>query len=355
MKILQIVDTLDIGGAERMAVNIANALNDQNIVNVLVCSRRAGPLKDFLNNTTKLHVLHKKSSFDVKALFQFYKLIKNESPTHIHAHSSSIYWAVFIKLLFPKIILLWHDHNGNSELLKDNDLKFLKVISSKINGIIAVNNLLEEWSKRNMKCKHILYLENFPYLKVESSIKEKSTIICLANFRKQKDHFTLIKAAALLRERTASSFVLQLVGEDKNDDYSKNIKHLIETLQLKEHIKLLGIVPNVSELLSKASIGVLSSKSEGLPVSLLEYGLASLAVVVTDVGQCSQVLEQGKYGIIVSKENPEALAVALQELLENFDYRQKLANDFKLHVEQEYGSKKFLKNYLTFLNTLATN
>ena len=351
MKILQIIDSLEIGGAERMSVNIANVLSDEGINNILVCSRKVGKLKQFLNKSVIFYCLNKKYSFDLKAILQLYKIIKNESPTHIHTHSSSIYWGILMKFLFPKVKLIWHDHNGNRE----NKINFiLKLILRFVNGIVVVNKELLNWSNLNFPKKNKVLLDNFPHLMVnQETIKSKNIILQMANLRHPKNHLMMVESIKILKQKTQIAFEVLLAGNDLNDEYSKKLKQKIKEYELQDIIKILGSVTNTSELLAKATIGVLSSESEGLPVTLLEYGLAELPVVVTDVGDCAKVVDYGKYGEVVSKKNSEKFAEALLKYLENPNFAKEMGKEFKIHVEKEYGSKKFIKEYLKFANELS--
>jgi glycosyltransferase involved in cell wall biosynthesis len=347
MKILQLIDSLHIGGAERMAVNMANAFCNAGIANVLVCTRRKGPLFAFMPSETLYYELNKSTTFDLIALLRLFKLIYHERPTIVHAHSSSVYWAFLLKLFYPNLILIWHDHDGLSEHLKDTDRKSIQYISGYIDGIVAVNDSLKEWSVRNMKTKQVIFLRNFPYLKYSNCIvkNERNVILHLANLRPQKDHLTLIEAVRILKTQTPIPFQVWCAGNDVHDVYSKELKGKLKEYNLEADIILLGAVQDTSSLLEQASLGVLSSFSEGLPVSLLEYGLAALPVVVTNVGQCADVVGKGAYGLLVPPCNPLKLAGAIAWHLNNKQQSIQMGLALRKHVEQEYGATKFIEDY----------
>jgi glycosyltransferase involved in cell wall biosynthesis len=133
---------------------------------------------------------------------------------------------------------------------------------------------------------------------------------------------------------------------------AKNFVAMAKEYGLEKNILILGSDTETSKLLEKASIGILCSSSEGLPVSLLEYGLAGLPVVVTDVGQCAEVVCFGKFGKISKPKDPENLSNSILELLEDIDESKRMGIAFKMHIETEYGAQKFLKHYLEFINVL---
>ena len=120
---------------------------------------------------------------------------------------------------------------------------------------------------------------------------------------------------------------------------------------LNTFVSILGESSDVPEQLMKAKIGVLSSDMEGLPMALLEYGMAGLPVVVTDVGQCSRVV--GDHGLIVPANDSEALSNALSAFVKDEQMRHMAASNFQDQVMETYSwkavSEKFLKLYKDIL------
>jgi glycosyltransferase involved in cell wall biosynthesis len=171
--------------------------------------------------------------------------------------------------------------------------------------------------------------------------------VCLANFREQKDHMTLFRALELIPDTV--KFECICAGQVSDEVYFNQLRDFCAS-NVSHRVQFVGEVEDVEELLLSADIGVLSSKSEGLPVALLEYGCAGLAVLVTDVGQCSEVIGNGIYGRIFQKENSNQLAECLLYLIYNEEERSQLGKNFKYHIENEYGSELFYKNYITLID-----
>lgn len=352
MNIMQMIDNLNIGGSERMAVNISNVLVKNGNHIVLCTSREKGALTEFVDKGVKLECLNKKKAWDVIAFRRFLNIIKSNQVELIHAHSSSVFWAAAAKMFYPNVKLIWHDHLGDEGKLNSERKKGVQRISGKIDGIIAVSEKLKIWSQLYTKVKdeNVVYIPNFPLLKEPETQKDNSDkklkIVCLGNLRWQKGHSDLLEAISIIEKKSLDlDYKLIIAGGFEKDEYYLELQKIINENQLEEKVEFSGSVTDTSELLYNCDIGVLSSVSEGLPVSLLEYGLASLPVVVTDVGQCAEVVDHGKAGLVVPSENPEAFANALTELLKNEEMRKKLAQKFKYRTETVYGSKNFLKHY----------
>jgi glycosyltransferase involved in cell wall biosynthesis len=354
LKILQIVDSLEIGGTERMSANIYNTLTASNIQNYLVVSRQVGPIYNFINEKKNVFFLNKKSVLDCFAFFKLFKLILKFKPSIIHVHQTSIYWGFVIKLLLPKTTIIWHDHWGFSDLLKDSDRKMIQFFSFLINGVVCVNDKIKEWNVRNLKVNNefITYIPNFPLIKLDQKIQNDIPILlCLANIRDQKDHLNLIEACGILKTEMIN-FKLLLAGSLEDKNWVEKVKARVSYLNLVEEVVFLGSVTNISELLSKADIGVLSSVSEGLPVALLEYGFAGLPVVCTDVGQCNEVLGNGDFGWVVPPKMPQKLAIAIKEALSDTKLAQKKSSGLNVNINRNYGSENFISKYLDLVNKI---
>jgi len=356
MRILQLIDSLSIGGAERMSVNIANALAENGIESYLVASRKGGPLQQFLSPAVKYSTLDKKNGLDVAAFYRLIKLVKQIKPDIIHAHSTSVLWGTGVKIFAPNTKLIWHDHNG-MQVFKNKSRSIYRYTSRFYEGVIVVNSNLLEWGKTNLKVKpgNVVYLKNFPSLKKKRkvfSLSKQPNLVCLANLRPVKDQVNIIIALDILAGKGYTA-TLKLAGGFTDTEYHKTITDAIAQHKMGEKVVLLGNVDDVATLLSNADIGIISSRSEGLPVALLEYGLAGLPVICTDTGQCSQVLGNGAYGILVRPQDSTALADAVIQMIENATSTEQLAHAFNKHVEEEYGAEKFLSGYLKLLKRIV--
>jgi len=336
-----------------MAVNIANGLLPHVEGSYLCCTRQEGLLKKQLKAEVGYVFLNKRSSLDPRAILKLRNFIKENNITIVHAHSTSYFLAGLLKLSGGNFKLIWHDHYGESEFLEKREFKVLKRFSRLFAGIISVNTALKNWAVEKLECEKVIELKNF-IPKVEntgpSAIRLKGSftdfkIICVANLRPQKDHLNLIRAFELLDPNLAVS--LHLIGEDPETAYSASVLKELESSPVSLKIHYYGSQPEIIPLLQQADLGVLSSRSEGLPLALLEYGIAGLPVVCTNVGQCSAVLN--KCGKIVEKENSKMLYEGISGYLNDRLKMKEDATLFQQEVEKNYSEKEVLKKYMNFI------
>jgi glycosyltransferase involved in cell wall biosynthesis len=335
-----------------MAVNIANLLAENGLESHLCTTRQEGDLKAKIGAKVNYLFLNKKSTLDFKALKKLVRYTKSNEINTIHAHATSYFTAFLVKLWLPKTTIIWHDHYGNSENLKARKKFPLTLVSKTFKTAISVNNNLLQWAKQHLKAKHFKYLPNFaafgsgnPTITKLHGENEKR-IVCLANLRPQKDHINLLKAFKRLREKH-TAWTLHLVGMDFKDVYAEEIKLYVKQHNLIPCVFLYGSRLDTQHILKQASIGVLSSKSEGLPLALLEYGLAKLPVVVTDVGECGVVVSNMESGFVVPPLDEDKLAEALIFLTENEDRRKEFGEKLYNNVYLNYSAHAFITQLIS--------
>ena len=357
IKVIQLIDSLNPGGAEMMAVNIANGLVENSLKSFLCATRLEGDLKTKVNNQVGYLFLNKKHTIDFKALMTLKNYIKSNKISVVHAHSSSYFFAFLIKMILPKIKITWHNHYGNSENLPILNKILLIGISNIFSSTISVNLKLKEWAVSTLKSKNNYYLPNFASLntKIEKTTflrgKNNARIICLANLRPEKDHINLLKAFIKV-QKIYPDWTLHLVGLDLKDKYLDSIKSFISSHQLTNTVFLYGARQDIAFILEQATIGVLASKSEGLPVALLEYGLAKLAVVVTDVGDCGNVVTNEINGLVVAPNNNKELAEAILKLINKPNLSKIMGEELFKTVSSKFSKEKYISKLIKIYNIL---
>jgi len=352
MRIVQIIDSLEAGGAEQMAVNYANALAKKIVFSGLIATRKEGSLKTKIDSNVPYMFLEKKKSIDFQAVFRLRKYIKKNQIDIIHAHSSSFFIAVLVKLTLPQIKIIWHDHYGTREKETKKENKTLICLSAFFSAIFVVNLQLLEWSKKNMRCSRVVFIPNFTTSETETeeltSLKgiDGKRIVFLANLKNPKNHILILKAFSELK-LNENGWSLHLIGKDYFDNYSDQLKKHIASYSLENAIHLYGAKSDVRYILSQASIGVLASTQEGFPVTLLEYGLGNLAVISTNVGYCSSIIQNEVNGLLFDPQSDLEVKTQLKKITDDDSFRKTLGNNFKQSVEENYSEEVVIKKLIS--------
>ena len=357
MRIVQIIDSLEIGGAEKMAINYANALSGSIDFSGLVATRAEGNLKSQLSNSVPYLFLNKKTTLDFGAVFRLKKYCKKNKVEYLQPHSSSYFTALLVKFFYPKVKILWHDHNGLSEFISSEKSFALKIASFFFKGIIVVNYKLKDWAEKELHCKKVIYLPNFTTIdyatSAETILKGESgkRILCLANLRDQKNHFFLLEVAEKLK-KTNPDWTFHLVGKDFEDDYSKQIKALILNKSLENNVFIYGSKNDINNIINQSDIAILTSKSEGLPVALIEYGLFKKPVVSTKVGEIPLIIKNNVNGFIVNVNDTDLFYQKLLMYIAEEDLRTQMGNSLYQIIIENHSEKGIIANYLNWVLSL---
>ncbi len=348
--VVHVVDALNIGGAERVAVNLVNLLPRDRYVPYLCTTRAEGPLTQFVEPHVTRLCLERRGKFDAAALRQFIRFIADRHIAIVHAHASALFFTRLASALSGKCALIWHDHYGRANF-GDRSAWLYRLATRGIDGVIAVNQTLAEWCRRQLRVRgdRVWYIPNLvesaPTAAADGPIdlpgEPGKRIACVANFRPQKDHPTLLKAMARIHVQSPGAHLF-LVGDSADPAYVAAIRGQISALGLDRAVTYMGPRNDVPAILRECSIGVLSSASEGLPLALLEYGKHGLAAVSTAVGQCPEVLDGGDAGILVPAGSPEDLGNAIVDLLENSGRRAQFAERFQNRVDDLYSPRRIM-------------
>ncbi|MBS7255493.1 glycosyltransferase [Flavobacterium branchiicola] len=351
MRIVQIIDSLEAGGAERMAVSYANSLAKNIAFSGLVVTRKEGKLLSQVEKNVSYLFLRKNKKIDFLAILKLRGYIVKNEVNIVHAHSSSFFTAVLVKLTLPKLKIVWHDHYGSRPKQSKKQNRVLVLSSFFFSSIFVVNLQLKKWSQKNMFCKKVFFIPNFVSVKKHYEKitylkgKEGRRIVFLANLKKPKNHIAVLRSFSNLKLQE-TDWSLHLIGRDYDDSYSQLLKDFIEKKSLEKHIHLYSDRNDIKHILSQCSIGVLASTDEGFPVTLLEYGLDGLAVVSTNVGYCSEIIQDNSNGLLFNPLNQSEIENQLIRLVENKSLRIQLGSCFKDTVIENYSEEKVIEKLI---------
>ncbi|MGX7668118.1 glycosyltransferase [Flavobacterium pedocola] len=346
MRIVQLIDSLEPGGAERIAVNLANGFSQRHDFSGLVVTRAEGGLRKTIKEEVDFFFAAKKSAVDMAALLRFVKYLKQNKIEIIHAHSSSFFFGTLAKLLYPKVKLFWHDHHGN-RIKSHQKNHLIRLCSFFFSGVFTVNEEVLAWAQSNLFCKECSFLPNFT---TATAIETKTTflkgeagkrMVCLSNLRNPKNHAMIVEAFAD-SSLAGQGWTMHFIGKDNQDQYSDQVKESIRQYNLQDAVHLYGSCDDVYHILSQAAIGLLASTFEGFPVALLEYGNAGLAVISTNVGYCASIITDNESGLLFSPTEKEELTQKMVTLAQNPMLRTTFGTVLKQKIDSDYSEKAVL-------------
>jgi glycosyltransferase involved in cell wall biosynthesis len=358
MRIIQIIDSLDIGGAEKMAVSYANSLSSRMEFSGLVVTRKEGKLKKNIRTDVSYLFLNKKKTIDFKVVLKLKEYCISNRIQIIQAHSSSFFLACMVKLMLPKIAVIWHDHFGNFVPPKRKNSFFIRIFSVLFQGVIAVDFDLEAWSKKKLFCKNVIYLQNYIPENKEYSPETIlhgiacKRVLCVANLRPQKNHLMLVEVVHQIHKKFPG-WTYHLIGNDCNNFYSNSIKEKIKHYQLENIIFIYGAKEDIENCISQSDVGIFTSISEGLPVALLEFGKYKKPVVATSVGQIPFVIKHQESGLLSDNNSILEFSKNLSILLKDEQLRVKFGENLYDTIEDNYSESVVINKYISWISNLS--
>lgn len=161
----------------------------------------------------------------------------------------------------------------------------------------------------------------------------------------EKAHDVLIRAMRLVVDEYPG-VVLGVAG---SGELREDLDALVEKLGLGDHVRILGNRDDIAFLMANADIFVMPSRSEGMPMALLEAMAAGLPIIATTVGGLPEVLPDPSQGLLVPPENPTELATALLQLLRDPEKRAQMGKAARARVSQGYSLQHMYEKYLNVM------
>lgn len=352
LRVALVIDTLSRGGAERVLVTLANRLDPQRAEVFVVETRTEGPLRADLAPHVRHFALGRRNRADLGALLRLADFLDHEriDIVHTHSHSSAYLMRLVRKLAGQSWRHVVHDHHGpveDSWINKTLDRLFLR----HVDAYVAVSPRLLAYGRGALglpeeRCR---FLPNgIEEGTVEAVPSEHGfTVVQVGRFSPDKDQSTALKVAARVRDAVPGLKWL-MVGRTEGEAraYAGACRDQATRLGLDRTVTFTGEQADVWPFLRRADVAVLTSRAEGLPISLLEAMAASLPVVVTDVGACRDLVEGSGGGMVAAPGDVEALARAVVGLSRDPARRIELGQRNRAFVTLKFGAESMAEEML---------
>lgn len=331
MKILQVITSLEVGGAEKLIVDIVPRLIEKgHIVDVVLFNGSTTKFtKEIERHPCKIYKFSKNGSvYNPLHIIKLIKIMRKYDIVHTHNTSPQIFVAIANILCKKKIITTEHSTTN-----RRRNIKWFKPIDfwmySQYKSIISISDKATEKLKLylpKLKTKIVtIYngvdINKFHNSKEDTKLsknKKKFTAVMVAGLRPEKDQDTLIKAMNLLPKE---KYELWIIGDGERRNYLEN---LVKELELTNNIYFLGIRTNIAEILHTADVIIMSSHYEGLSLSSIEGMAVNKPFIASDVDGLREITKDA--GILFEHGNAQQLADIIIKLCEDKKYYQLIAD-----------------------------
>ena len=339
MKVLELINSLNAGGAENLLVNSVIKYNEMGIdVDLLLLNGGNSPFLEKLNPYSEISVFSLGNNINVYNPLNFLKLIKffkKYDIIHVHLFPS-LYWAAFADIIMKtqkkKYKLIYTEHSTSNRRRNSIVFKILdKLVYKRFHTIVSISDAVDINLKNHLgdSFKNIIKIYNgidldeinaaIPYSKEDINFTDKTKLILqVSSFRYPKDQLTLIKSLKYL----PNDYSLILVGDG---ELKLDCIKITNDLGLSDRVKFYGIRKDVPRLLKSVDVVVLSSHFEGLSLSSVE-GLASGSpFIASDVPGLTEVVEGA--GLLFEDNNEKQLASLIESVCTDEKFNAKVVSD----------------------------
>lgn len=320
MRIVILIDALIMGGAERLAVDIACALDRTRFEPVVLVTRYTGILEQPLREANvPFVILGRKHGFHPRRLARAVRLVRNSDLLHAHKLAGSA-WGVLIAALARRPLIA-HEHIWFEDDSPMRRMLYRFVIGPAAERIVGVSEVVSESVIADgAPADKVVSISNGVRLGVAIDREEArrrlglpadATVVGIAaRLRPQKRHEAFIRAAAELKQRGDTSLFCILGDGPRRDE----LEALTRDLDVEDKVRFVGEYPDGATLVSAFDIAVMCSDVEGLPLAGLECMAAGVPLIATAVSALPRMLDGGA-GVLVPLGDDSALADAIGELV----------------------------------------
>jgi len=358
-RVFFVLDSLNIGGTETQAVELARRLDPTQYQITLACLRASGPLLQRLTGSrVKLMEFHPKGGMNspggIYQLLRMAVFLRRGKFEIMHAHDL---WANLLGVpaaLLARVPVIISSQRDLSHLdfYKTSRKRWLRKLQNMSTAVLANSGSIREGLVREERfAEHnvrVIYngveIERFAGVPRDRERLFPGTsggklIVLVGNMHTDvKGHPLLTQAAAeVVGEFPKTRFVFAGDGAIRSE-----LEDQVARLGLQQNVLFLGRRNDVPEILACCDIGVLPSKAEGLPNAVLEYLAAGLPTVASNVGGNAEIIQDGQNGLLFPSDNAQALGQALLRLLREPEFASALGRAGQDHVRKNFSFDRMI-------------
>lgn len=364
IRILHVIETLDVGGAETVVANIVNKASPPFRANIC-CLMRTGPIAARIRPDVEIMELGKTmEGNDYRIPFRLAKILRSRKIDIVQSHD----WGTLLETVMAAMLagtVAIHMSHGPTIHYPSTDRwgplkriirrKMERLVSTKLHRAIAVSEIVrrELVEDIGIPAKKVILIRNgidltpVPLGDLESKKKQLDLsvddvlLVTVGRLAEIKNYPLLLEALARAVEQVPT-LKLVMVGEGP-----ERTKLELAALHpdLSGRVHFLGECKDVRDWLAIGHVFVLPSVYEGISIALLEAMAAGLPAIVTRVGGNPEVVVDGENGFLVESGDAMGLARTLVALARDAALRERMSLAARARVEAEFDLKKAVRRY----------
>jgi len=331
--VCQLLHSLHVGGAEVLAARLGRQLRNECRF-LFVCLDEAGTIgEDLRDQGFAVEVLGRREGVDWRCAVRLAKILEREQVDLVHAHQyTPFFYSLFARLFQRKPAVLFTEHGRHFPDYPRPKRKVAnRLLLERRDRVVGVGQAVR---------RALIHNEGIPARRVGVIYNGINTpengdsgqdrdalrrelgfargdfvILLVARLDYLKDHATAVKMMRrVIAERPGARLVLVGDGPERGA-----VQQLVEMNQLGAYVRFLGLRKDVARLLKASDLFLLTSISEGIPLTIIEAMAAGLPVVATRVGGVAEVVAEGQTGLLAPSGDDTVLAAQVLHLADDPD------------------------------------
>ncbi|MCB2295197.1 glycosyltransferase [Clostridium algoriphilum] len=364
-KVLHLLSTKTLNGAEKVALDICTNL-DKDIFNpIIVCA--GDEVRGYFEKEAIESFNINISNLNIKEILKLRKLLKNEKIDLIHAHDVRASIAAKLASINLNIAVISHIHVEyewlkNRSILKIIDGLFRSSYSLSLACSIKVKEFYCAYNRKCNKEKIIALPNSFNFSEINKfNVIPFEDFKAINNIPKDKYVFgyigrlislkgidLLLESFNLFQERYPNS-ILIIVGEGVEKE---KLINLAKEHDLSTKIYFKGYRKDVYNWLNIYDSFILPSKREGLPLTILEAMAMKKIVISTSIGGIPELIKNNYNGILIEERSPQLLMKSMEYVYENEDEVRQIVENAYNNLRLNYGIKDYINDLQNIYKSL---
>jgi L-malate glycosyltransferase len=358
--ICQLLHGLRIGGAEVLAAGLARRFHEA-FRFFFVCLDELGSLGQQLREEGfPVWLLRRQPGLDLRCPWRLAKLLRRERVDLLHAHQyTPFFYGMTARMLCRRPPVLFTEHGRwYPDSPRRKRIFANRLLLERRDRVVGVGQSVRQALIDNEGFPshrvQVIYngVDLAPFVRagpqratVRSELGvggDELLILQVARLDALKDHATAIRTLAHVVGRGVRT-QLVLVGEGPEE---RKIHQLVQQHKLECQVRFLGLRTDIARLLSAADLFLLTSVSEGIPLTLIEAMAVGLPVVATRVGGVQEIVEDGKTGLLAPRGDDAALAASVLRLLNNPTQRRRMGELGRERAQALFSDQQMHDRYI---------
>jgi glycosyltransferase involved in cell wall biosynthesis len=360
MRILELINNLEIGGAERMVVDLSIGLQQRGHQVTVACLRETGPLAAILNDAgIEVIALGKASGISPRTVRALARQLTDHEIDVVHTHNPIVHHYGTSSARLARVPLAINTLHGPGNLNGMGAAEMIFEVTCLFSDCVvaccqAVHSHLHKLTtiahRRSVVIPNGIAVERFTSI-AAPTVGSEIVFGTVGRLVPVKDHTSLLQAFAAARPRLPRPARLELLGDGP---MRESLERQAIELGISDSVHFHGSTLDVAAFLERIDVFILCSSSEGLPLTLLEAMASARPVIGTRVGAIPEIVKGADCGFLIAPGNPAELSEALVRAAECGDLEQKGIRA-RRHVLDRYSIDQMVSGYEQLFETMLTD